>query len=366
MTLCEQIRERWPLRSMATRLGIELPRDGVKFRHPVRADHNPSCTVRGEHLFDWSRDPKGLDAIGLFAMAKGLDVKAAITELARELTGAEARQRGRGTAPSVPSRPEYHRLEQSTKLASMDTPSRLSETVREPTHATPLLPWAPTERRPYRPLEATKPAAPPFAQLEIPSPRDLATLAQLRAIAPHALHTASELGHLFFAESKDGRCFVITDATRQLHQSRRLDGQPWAFIQAKAWTSVAAHGLAGWPLGAREIGAREHVLLCEGGPDWLVAHEAEPEMAACAMLGAKQTILADALPCFAGKCVRILAHDDEAGTAAAKRWAAQLVQAGARVSAVRLRFDDARDLNDCTRLSPERFHHHQLHRLLCP
>lgn len=102
MTLCEQILQRWPLRAMAARLGLELPRDGVKFPSPFRPDQHPSCTVRGERFFDWSREPRGLDAIGLYALAKGLDPRAAITELARELPGRAAREAAVRSAVSSP------------------------------------------------------------------------------------------------------------------------------------------------------------------------------------------------------------------------------------------------------------------------
>ncbi|CAN5583895.1 hypothetical protein BH09VER1_BH09VER1_40280 [soil metagenome] len=393
MTTCAEIRERWTLRAMAARLGIELPRDGVKFRHPLRADRHPSCTVRGERLYDWSQGERGLDAIALFAMARGLDEKAAIVELARELPGAGGGKRepnAQGMEVHRPYRSEAEiradsggarRLRGGKDAPGEEAPSeekardgrtREGLTRSAAAHAAP---WsrraAAVSRQDSRvaepnALDAPKPARPPFATLEVPTAADVAALAALRRISPDALRRAAELGHLLGAESREGRCFVVTDATRRVYQSRRLDGQPWALLQAKAWTSVAEHGLAGWPLGAAEIAERRKVLLCEGGPDWLVAHEAEPELAVCAMLGAKQRLHADALPHFTGKAVRILAHGDEAGKAAALAWAAQLTEAGARVHVAPLRYDDARDLNDLTALPIERWQHHKLHRLLCP
>jgi hypothetical protein len=51
------------------------------------------------------------------------------------------------------------------------------------------------------------------------------------------------------------------------------------------------------------------------------------------MLSAAYTIPADALPLFAGKRVRICAHDDETGYRAASRWAAQLATHGADADA---------------------------------
>jgi len=314
MTAVDQIRERWPLRAMAARLGLQLPeRDGVKFRHPIRPDNTPSCTIKGEYLYDWSQgDGKPLDSIGLFAMAKGFDNRSAIAELAAELS---------------------------------PDPSTIVDKPKP-------------QQRP------AVPAKPPFQKLQTPSTDDLTTLAALRAISPSALDRSAALGHLFFADTREGRAYVVTDSARRACQSRRLDGKAWESINSKAWTSIKAAGDAAWPLGANDIGDRQRVILCEGGPDWLVAHEAEPDMAVCAMLGAKQNIHPEALQHFAGKSVRILAHGDDAGADACRRWAMHLTAAGATVTAVRLIYDDARDLNDCTRLPLARWKHFQLSNLL--
>jgi hypothetical protein len=95
--------------------------------------------------------------------------------------------------------------------------------------------------------------------------------------------------------------------------------------------------MAGWPIGAADIGRRPFVAFCEGGPDFLAGHglawlaEMEEEMAVVCVPGASATICPDALPHFAGKRVRIFEHADKAGAEAGPRWAAQLRQAGAVV-----------------------------------
>lgn len=320
----ERIKMRWPLRDMAQRLGIELPRrDNQKFRHPFRPDRNPSCTVHGEAIHDWSQgDGKPIDVIALYALAKGMDNKEAIRELLRE--GAEPRSYARETAFSTPDK----------KAAK--PPKDGSQT----------------------------PKAPPWKKLEEPTPDEIARLVALRGFYRDAVFQAIADRHLFCADTREGRAWIVTDGTGQLSQSRRLDGKPWECIGSKAWTTVKEPGLAGWPLGAADIADRPQVLLCEGGPDWIVAHEALPQFAVCTMLGAKQVIHASALRYFGGKGVRILAHGDDAGREASRRWALQLATVQARVTAVHIRFGQARDLNDCVKLSMAEYLHHRISTLL--
>ena len=77
------------------------------------------------------------------------------------------------------------------------------------------------------------------------------------------------------------------------------------------------------------------------------------------MLGASNSIPSDALPLFAGKRIRIMAHADEAGRQAADKWAEQLASVGATVDVADftglLMADGSpvKDLNDCNRLDPK-------------
>lgn len=195
-----------------------------------------------------------------------------------------------------------------------------------------------------------KPARPPFRRLDKPTRADLRALADNRKIFINAIQRAAELDHLWFADTAEGRAWIITDSRRMVCQSRRLDGKPWERIGCKAWSSVKEPGGAGWPVGAASIKDCQNVLLCEGGPDFLCGHEADGA-AAVAMLGAASRIHAEALPLFAGKCVRILAHGDAAGERAAQIWAEQLREArAARVEIVALSGKRFSDLNEIANL----------------
>ena len=171
---------------------------------------------------------------------------------------------------------------------------------------------------------------------------------------------------LYFATLKGHRAFVLTDDARLAAQARRLDGQRWEHIGAKAWTLPGSW--AAWPVGLGTGAAYPSFTLCEGGPDLLAAlhfiHKAGAETLVfpLALLGASQRIHEDALPILAGKRVRIFPHADPAGTKAANRWAAQLEAVGADVdcfSFAGLRKADGSpvgDLNDATQIHPEDAH----------
>ena len=167
-----------------------------------------------------------------------------------------------------------------------------------------------------------------------------------------------------FAAPRNRPSWLVTDRARVNAQARRLDGEPWEHIGgAKAWTLPGSR--AAWPIGVLE--ARDHpcVLLVEGGPDLLAAHDfiaregRARDVAAVALLGASNTIPADALEHLADKQVRLFPHADPAGSAAARRWAAQLRDAGCAVDAFRfgglVRADGSavKDLNDFARLATE-------------
>ncbi len=190
-----------------------------------------------------------------------------------------------------------------------------------------------------------------------------AALEELRAVSFEGVRLMAERGLLHFAEWKHSPAWIVTDGERVNAQARRMDGKRWPGIDAKAQTLPGSR--AAWPIGARESLPLPYVLLCEGGPDLLAAHHfihahrREADTAAVAMLGAGNTIPADALPLFTGRRVRILTHADEAGRTAAQKWAEQLASVGADVDAADfsglLMADGSpvKDLNDCTRLDPK-------------
>jgi hypothetical protein len=131
------------------------------------------------------------------------------------------------------------------------------------------------------------------------------------------------------------RAWAITDSTRRSVQVRRLDGQPWSWNGAKAWTLGGSQ--ANWPIGADTIAIYPLFCLCPGGPDFLAAHglawlaERDDTMAFVCMPGESAAIHTDALPLFKDKRGRIFEQADLAGVKAGIRWAAQLREAGAIV-----------------------------------
>ena len=193
--------------------------------------------------------------------------------------------------------------------------------------------------------------------------RAMSALAALRHVSHDGVKLMAERGLLWFAGWKDKPAFIVTDVARVNAQARRMDGKKWEGIDAKAQTLPGS--CAAWPIGAKEAQAARVILFEEGGPDLLAAHHfihahgRSADTAAVAMLGASPSVPADALPLFAGKRIRIMAHVDEVGHQAALRLAAQLETVGAIVDCadfsglLMAEGSPVKDLNDCTRLRPE-------------
>lgn len=226
------------------------------------------------------------------------------------------------------------------------------------THETKPLP-----KRPAPAPQAAQPRQKPsFPDFERGTDAELHRLAELRHVSFFGLYLARHVGLLRFGTWKEHRAFFVTDDERLNAQARRLDGEPWAHISAKAQTLPGSW--AAWPLGAKTCPAYPAFLLCEGGPDLLAAlhfihaARAEGKCFPLAMLGASQRIHEEALPILAGKRVRIFPHADTAGQEAAERWTRQLEAVGAEVDAFSfagLRKADGSpvgDLNDCTQIEP--------------
>lgn len=128
--------------------------------------------------------------------------------------------------------------------------------------------------------------------------------------------------------------WIVTDSTRRNAQARRLDALPWQCGKAKTLPG----SMAGRPVGLDESRPFPHIMLCEGGPDFLAALLVAwwggyaDSVAPVAILGAGLDIPDDALPCLVGKEITICQHADTAhtkGQDAAQRWAGQLREAGA-------------------------------------
>lgn len=358
MTRLDLAKERLTIPDLAALRGWQWE-PGRSCRVPYRADKSPSGSVYADGLlmFDHATG-ETLDAPAILAKVEGLSPQDAcrlFIELAR-------------ISPHEISNPEFR-----------------SRDHRPPETPPPL------------------PAKPELPALHAPRDGHLRAIARIRGLDLAPLEMAVSRGLLWVCQWRGLACWAVTDAARWLCQVRRMDGRPFTRKDGstfKAWTLPKCR--AGWPLGIGEAAELFHVrnsghgnqitsgipevirgdgvsgipetppqliAICEGGPDMLaVLHLAHAlgcadRVAPVAMLGASTRIVADALPLFAGKRVRIFPHADAAhedGTApgleAAARWQDQLTAAGADVDV----FDLAgipgadgvlcKDLNDLARV----------------
>jgi hypothetical protein len=305
-----EIKSRLTLRDVGTIVGAELPpRDGVKFCSPLRSDRNPSCTIKSDVLFDWSTG-EHFDAIDLFAAAKNITNAEAIRELGEKRNNVPPR---RGKV--------FH--------------------AEKPQAATPSEPIA-------------------FDESE-PSPGDLEFIIAARSWpvdAMDGLLLAHELRVLRAGRVCGCDCWVVTDEARRIAEARRIDGKTFAAVgnlgERKAHTVKGS--AKSWPVGLCPRIAPERLrnvplVLVEGGPDLLAAYAvlARLPMSArdvhpVALLGTSATIAPDALGAMSGRAVVILAHGDDPGREAGRRWGKQLSGAGCRVTVRKL--PDGKDLSD--------------------
>ncbi len=196
---------------------------------------------------------------------------------------------------------------------------------------------------------------------------ELETLAKLRNLSVEGLHLAVERGLLGFGSVRGHAAWLVTDASRWNCQARRLDGGLWDHLEkpVKAYTLPGCR--ASWPIGITEMKGFPVIALVEGGPDLLGAfHFAwaegrEREVAPVCLTGAANRIPDDALPCFAGKRIRIFPHLDEAGSKAARQWTDQLQAVAQEVDCFDLSgiptaaSGRVKDLNDLCNLDADTF-----------
>jgi hypothetical protein len=297
---------------------LDLPGDPkVCRRSPFREDKSASFSVSRDGLLfnDFATGEAG-DAIDFLQIATGLSREAACRKFL-EMAGGAA----------------------SSPLPAKRTP--------------PATPQA--RQKPYLPMMRRGAAA------------DFKRLARLRNVSIEGLQLASERGLLWFAELRGFDSWIVSDGERWNAQARRLDGGTWEHLPGnpKAWTLPGSR--AAWPIGTKEAQPFKAVALVEGGGDLIAAchfvfcEDRERDVAPVAILGAANSIPADALPLLAGKRVRLFPHTDSAGQEAAANWTRQLESAGADVD----EFDfaglhrtdgaDVGDLNDLAYISPDDF-----------
>lgn len=196
--------------------------------------------------------------------------------------------------------------------------------------------------------ERQRKAWPQFHTLK---PAGISAIDKLRRIPPDGVYLAHVNGFIKGAEIGGHRCFVIHEGA--FAQARRLDGEPFTNAEGAKIKAKNLPGSQGAFIGQRLLGNAPHVLLVEGAFGLVEA------LAAFAMADSKGpwTVLAATsayslfardpalLARLAGRHVRILPDNDEAGLNAAASWLADLEGAGASVDALRLP-DGCKDLGD--------------------
>ena len=294
-------------------------------RSPFREDNNPSFSVwyNGERwkFKDHGTEESG-DEIGFFAKADGCDEREASKRFI-ELAGVD--DHSRKTTPKRPRKRAWQ-LDDAQK----------------------------TKDRKHWPM------------LE-PSPETLAEdvagwiehVAKQRRLQFEGVAMAFDRQLLKFAHVQDWTAntpdnghpaWIITDGEGYAAQARRMDGLPWDSCGGSKTKNLRG-SFASWPVGLSEAIKRSKIVLVEGGPDLLAAHDLISQLGrahdtgAVAMLGAANKIPSELLSKFSGKQVRIFCHADDSGNKAGERWKEQLAAAGATVDRITFA-DGSNDLND--------------------
>ena len=163
-------------------------------------------------------------------------------------------------------------------------------------------------------------------------------LAELRGFTEEAIAWAIERGVLVFGGWHGNEYYGICDQSGLIVEIRRLDGSnfPAGGNLQERKSHALRHSQKNWPVGLLEAQSASNILLVEGVPDFIAAHEVilvsqlQQQWAPVAMLSAAAQISRDALPHFIGKHVRIFYHHDasQQGYQAALKWHQQLRTSG--------------------------------------
>jgi hypothetical protein len=308
----EEIKSKLSLRSVAALCGIDLPRDGQKFRSPFRPDQNPSCAIKGEIFTDWSGN-EHFDAIGFFAAAKGISNAEAIRALRGHLGGLSV------TAGAVKVAKALKKL--------------------------PVIPPVPIAN---------------------PTKKLLECAAASRGLTWEAFEAARTVFKtLTFGTLFEQTCWFLHDASQIGWEARRCDGKPFDPVGSigERKSHSKGQGLKSWPMGINPTGfpkaqldkLKPRILLVEGGPDYIAACQLILDLPnlilPCAMLGKSADISPSALPLFRGRHVSIAGHPD--AEARVVEWANQIKSTGA-ASVHPVLLDCNMDLNDWLKCHPAR------------
>ena len=165
-------------------------------------------------------------------------------------------------------------------------------------------------------------------------PRDESKLATLRGIPLKGIEAASADSVLAFGEYRKTRAWFIRDEYAGC--VRRLDGKRWGNAKVLDIPGTSRLRRDGWPIGILAAKAGQSLIVCEGAPDLLAAYALREKFRAdlglVCVLGSGLTIHENALPFFAARRVRFIAHNDSAGDEFAQRNAALLAPIAAEVT----------------------------------
>jgi hypothetical protein len=212
---------------------------------------------------------------------------------------------------------------------------------------------------------------------------DWHTLAGLRGFSHDAIQAAVSFGSLRFGQSCGDPSWLIIDPEGHCAEARRMDGKKYRAIGKLAERKVHTlkGSIKGIPIGLPSLqgdGLPLHgFLLVEGSADYLAAwhfiieqfRKGKPcHYLPLAILGGGQTIRPEYLPRFKDMHVRIFPHIEDkqdAGEAAAHKWARAIHQAGATTidafpfhGLIQANGQPVTDLNDAIHIEP-----HQAHKL---
>ena len=254
-------------------------------RSPFREDKRASFTIyraKGHLRFHDHGSGEGGDCIDLWAHAKGITVKEAISQMSR---GAHA-------PAKAPNRPP-------------EAPKSLNG-IR----------WPP--------------------DLRAPSEDECRALGALRGLSPEAFFLAGRLGTLKVATVYSQKCWIITDRNARCAEARRFDGA--LFPNGKKGFCLPG-SKKDIPIGLktdnREFDKVDNLLLVEGMPDYYAALQlsigSEINFRPIAILGAGLTSLGDGTQQYlAGKKILMTCHNDPQGQAALSKWVKELYRLGAK------------------------------------
>jgi len=171
-----------------------------------------------------------------------------------------------------------------------------------------------------------------------------------RGLPQCAFGKAESLGIMRYGSARGHDAWILSDREGRIHEARRIDGQPFPAIGAKA-DACCSPGGKRWPVLSDMLPdyPTAAVLLTEGAPDLLtgiaLVNEAVANVIPAGMLGSA-SIHPAALPRFQGRRVLITADPGAKGGETAKQWAAQLRSVGCQCSAMQ---HPEHDLNDLYR-----------------